>query len=341
MPIYRTCAGNTDGSLISLTERHGEHADVVRWLCTRANRVDLRGEPAAFLEDVHDSFHDRGGLTSLQARGVRRWMARAERHATAAREEAAAEDGNDELQAAIVEDTESFAEAVAGVVNDRLAAYEGLYDSVNRWTGEERTLGAMWQQAQWIPNGEYMVRYGTTFSYRIHTLQASSANSNLVGKRVVSVYQNDRWVTFAFVSITGHLSLWSRFADMTNEVFVETARQLLESFREVDRAVTVGLSWNHHYANRSYRITRETLACRCCNGNMQHDDAEERAEGVHDRDCSQNRVGINRWGSTATEGIASTQARRPRPTRTPAPVAGTITVTPIVRMSELGTGWEQ
>src|SRR5690349_4139166 len=54
--------------------------EVIAYLCDPNRRVDDRGEPSQFLNDIHDDLHTYGRLTDMQRRGAEAWLRRSNRN---------------------------------------------------------------------------------------------------------------------------------------------------------------------------------------------------------------------------------------------------------------------
>lgn len=340
MPIYRACeANNVD--------------PVIQWLCTSANRMDAEGNLHQFLDSVHDSYHQYGRITGPQRVAVERWMNRSRRRgqvsvADIAESTRIADEADTitRIERAVADTAPGSRERVAALT-EREAAYEGFHDLTGRWSGAQSGAGAVFNQAQWVFNGDYTVRRSAMLQYRfrIHTLSRST-NPSIVGKRTIAVFREERWHSFAFVSRTGHLSLWSRFATDENDEYVTAARALLEWMRAEDRDSTAeGEEWDtfRYSADNSNRyqewgISWNVVYCRRCNQSNLDDD--EAAYGVHAYDCSGNLTSVFTPAPRRATPVRDVLRPTRQPYRPPTPAPRTPPV-PVVELSELGTGWER
>lgn len=91
---------------------------------------------------------------------------------------------------------------------------------------------ALTDDAPNIFNGDYTINDGSEhLSYKIHTVQSGT----LQGKRIIKRLMGDgRYSGFAFVTTTGHVKVWRRFADDANrnEKYIVWANHLLYILRE-------------------------------------------------------------------------------------------------------------
>lgn len=94
----------------------------------------------------------------------------------------------------------------------------------------------------YIPNGRYVVETETdSYDFSIHLVQ----NGTLEGKRVVR-YKFDgspNYKAFAYLTRSGQLSVWRRFADDAREdaMYIRVARMMLDAVRNAGRNEV-----NHH-----------------------------------------------------------------------------------------------
>lgn len=111
-----------------------------------------------------------------------------------------------------------------------------------------------------IFNGVYSLSRGDEhLTYRIHTVRQGP----LAGKRIIKLVRNGREIGFAFVNVDGGLNLWRRFADQTDERYVQWAHSLMELLVTETVSARIGLGMLTIHSG-GFDISVSTY-CRRCN----------------------------------------------------------------------------
>lgn len=304
------------------------------WLCDPANRT------VPFLESLHTSLHQFGRLTERQIGAVARIMENRRRISSL--------DDDDDPTPLItsiifdnldeIEDEEDEEEDNASDSDEEpRTEYLGPHNITERWNYPRQTQAAVWNQAQWVYNGEFQVSGTLTMKFKIHTIAESRNNPDIVGKRAVSVWQDGRWKAFAFVSTSGHLVPWRAWRGDEWVTLRSFARALLASMRDDDIPLDTEYSWyhiDHEDPIITWVMTRTSIFCRRCNLTFATHETEATRNGVHDEDCEYRRTSPFRSRSYASShrmpAAAMPTLRPPVPPPPSEPA-----------LSELGTGWLQ
>lgn len=123
-----------------------------------------------------------------------------------------------------------------------------------------------------ILNGDYTLSsQGIHLSYKIHTVQRGP----LEGKRIIKVMQGGGiYKGFAFLTATGHVKVWRRFADdeNRNERYIVWSHVLLRILREQATPTSVQGASNSHplggTADGERWEVQIATRCRRCNRNL-------------------------------------------------------------------------
>jgi hypothetical protein len=233
-------------------------------------------------------------------------------------------------------------------VRDQLARYTSLTERQTTVVRERMASSAVARQnaadtaatpdqVPHIYNGTYTMDNGTRhLTFQIYTV----TRGPLQGKRIVKrQLQYGEFQGFAFVNADGTLGVWRRFAEQSNELYMQWARILLSCLNARSNDAPGIDTLTHHLVEGDFTIQR-TRACRRCNRQLTVPTSIESGIGPEcaRRDASANRTQVADAHADAAT-VFETAMSRPR-------VARVVPAVPFVRteqlvLSELGTGMER